>query len=288
MEIRPSLSGKQAPWYDLFVMASKRKRLDVALVERGLAPSRAVAQRLILAGEVLVGGQIADKPASFVPEGARIELKAKPRYASQGGLKLEKALREFSIDVKGKDSLDIGASTGGFTDCLLQHGARRVYAVDVGKGQLDWKLRQDSRVIVLEGVNARYSKPEQIGGPIDLATVDVSFISVKKILPALKPIVKPGGDLIVLIKPQFEAGRPYVGRGGVVKDPAVHERVLQDVAAFAERELELSVIDATHSPLKGPAGNIEFFIHLVNAPGRSREIDWAQLVREAHEELRGC
>lgn len=269
-------------------MASERKRLDVTVVERGLAPSRSAAQRLIQAGQVLVNGQIVDKPASLVPHGARIELKAKPRYVSRGGLKLEKALREFCIDVEGKDSLDVGASTGGFTDCLLQHGARRVYAVDVGKGQLEWKLRQDSRVIVLEGVNARYLKPEQIGGPIDLATVDVSFISVKNILPALKGIVKPGGDLLVLIKPQFEAGRPSVGRGGVVKDPTVHERVLQDIAVFVERELDRSVMAATHSPLKGPAGNIEFLLHLVNAPGRSREIDWARLVREAHEELRGC
>ncbi len=272
----------------LIKMISQRKRLDIALVERGLAPSRTVAQRLILAGQVLVDGQIVDKPAAQIPESAPIELKEKPKYVSQGGYKLEKSLRVFQIDVQDKVCLDIGASTGGFTDCLLQHGAKRVYAVDVGKGQLDWKLRQDPRVVVLEGINARYLTPEQIGEPVDLATVDVSFISVKKILPALVPIVKPGGHIVALIKPQFEAGREHVGRGGVVKDPKIHERVLRDVAEFAERELKLSIIDATHSPFKGPAGNIEFFLHLINEPGRSQAIDWAEQVRKAHEELNAC
>ncbi len=268
-----------------------KKRLDLLLVERGLAPSRALAQRLIRAGRVLVDGEVADKPSHPVSPDASLELKEKPRYVSQGGYKLEKALRAFRLDVAGKVCLDVGASTGGFTDCLLQHGAERVYAVDVGKGQLDWTLRNDPRVVVLEGVNARHLTGEQVGERVDLATVDVSFISVKKILPALRGIVKPDGDIVVLVKPQFEAGREHVKKGGVVKDPEVHERVLRGVAEFAERELAMPVLNATHSPFKGPAGNVEFLLHLGmgNAPGRSRALDrdwdWAEQVRRAHEEL---
>lgn len=269
-------------------MASERKRLDLVLVERGLASSRTLAQRLIQAGRVLVNGQIADKPARLVPAEAQIELQERPRYVSQGGYKLEKALRVFQIDVTGRVCLDVGASTGGFTDCLLQHGAKRVYAVDVGKGQLDWRLRRDPRVVVLEGVNARYLTREQVGEPVDVATVDVSFISVKKILPALTELVKPDGDLVVLVKPQFEAGREHVRRGGVVKDPRVHERVLADVAEFAAKELGLSVQGATHSPLKGPAGNIEFFLHWKDESGQSRVVAFSDVVRRAHEELKPC
>jgi len=266
-------------------MAVKRRRLDVELVERGLAPSRTLAQRLIRAGKVLVEGQVADKPAMLVPEGAHIGLKEEPKYVSQGGPKLERALEAFSIEVQGKICLDVGASTGGFTDCLLKHGARRVYAVDVGKGQLDWKLRKDPRVIVMEGVNARHLRPEQIGERVDLATVDVSFISVKKILSALVPIVKPSGDLIVLVKPQFEAGREHVGRGGVVKDPQVHLKVLEDLARFVREDLKISVVNGCYSPFRGPAGNIEFFMHLANFPGRACEIDWTGLVKQAHLSL---
>lgn len=268
-------------------MATK-KRLDLLLVERGLAPSRTLAQRLIQAGQVLVNGQIADKPAQLVSPNAHIELKEKPRYVSQGGYKLEKALHGFEIGVTGRVCLDVGASTGGFTDCLLQHGACRVYAVDVGKGQLDWTLRNDPRVVVLEGVNARHLTFEQIGEPVDVATVDVSFISVKKILPALKEVVKSGGDLLVLVKPQFEAGREHVGRGGVVRDPQVHERVLADVAEFAAKELGLSVKGATHSPVKGPAGNIEFFLHLKDESGQALILDFQDVVKRAHEELKSC
>jgi 23S rRNA (cytidine1920-2'-O)/16S rRNA (cytidine1409-2'-O)-methyltransferase len=223
-----------------------------------------------------------DKPATPVPEDVPIWLKEKPRYVSQGGLKLEKALHLFGIDVGGKVCIDIGASTGGFTDCLLQHRAKRVYAVDVGKGQLDWGLRNDPRVIVLEGVNARHLIWEQIGERVDLATVDVSFISVKKILPALMPIVKPSGGIIVLVKPQFEAGREHVQRGGVVKDPQIHQRVLEDLACFATEELRTSVVNAGYSPIQGPAGNIEFLMYLVNEPGCPRIIDWKALVKEAH------
>jgi 23S rRNA (cytidine1920-2'-O)/16S rRNA (cytidine1409-2'-O)-methyltransferase len=263
----------------------KKQRLDLLLVARGLFQSRAQAQRAISAGLVLVNGQVIDKAGAQIPSDAHIELKEKPRYVSQGGLKLERALHVFQIDVADKVCLDVGASTGGFTDCLLQHGAKRVYAVDVGKGQLDWKLRADLRVVVLEGLNARYLKPEQIGEPVDIATVDVSFISLKLILPPLKEIVKPKGDLICLVKPQFEAGREHVTRGGVVKDSSVHQRVLEELASFVQTQLELSVVNATHSPIKGPAGNIEFLMHIRNEPGQSAPIDWARLVEHAHKEL---
>lgn len=264
---------------------TKKQRLDLVLVERGLVGSRAQAQRAISAGLVLVNGQIIDKPGAHVPLDAQLEMKENPRYVSQGGLKLEKALRTFHIDVTDKICLDIGASTGGFTDCLLQHGAKRVYAVDVGKGQLDWQLRTDPRVTVLEGINARYLKPEQIGETVDIVTVDVSFISLKLIVPPLKEIVKPTGDLICLVKPQFEAGREHVQRGGVVRDPLIHQRVLEDLARFAQDQLQLSVANATFSPIKGPAGNIEFFVHLVSQPQKSAPIDWAGLVTQAHQEL---
>jgi len=264
---------------------SSKQRLDLLLVARGLVSSRAQAQRTISAGRVLVNRQIIDKPGASVSVDAQIEIKEQSRYVSQGGLKLEKALRAFHIDVTDKVCLDVGASTGGFTDCLLQHGAKRVYAVDVGKGQLDWKLRTDPRVVVLEEINARYLQPEQIGEPVDLATVDVSFISLKLILPPLTEIVMPKGDLICLVKPQFEAGREYVRRGGVVKDSSVHQRVLEDLARFAQDQLKLSVVNATFSPLKGPAGNIEFFMHIRNEAAPSAPIDWARLVEHAHKEL---
>jgi 23S rRNA (cytidine1920-2'-O)/16S rRNA (cytidine1409-2'-O)-methyltransferase len=262
-----------------------KRRLDVVLVERGLFQSRAAAQRAIVAGCVRVDDQVVDKPATVIPAKARIELLKKPRYVSQGGFKLEKALRVFEFTVQGKICLDIGASTGGFTDCLLQHGAARVYAVDVGKGQLDWKLRNDPRVVVKEDLNARYLRPEQIGEQVDLATVDVSFISLRLVLPALKPIVKRAGDVIALVKPQFEAGREYIRRGGVVKDPEVHRTVLEGLAQFTTWELRLSLLNATFSPFKGPAGNIEFFLYLRNAAGPGTDIDWAELVRESHRIL---
>ncbi|MCS7197457.1 MAG: TlyA family RNA methyltransferase [Candidatus Bipolaricaulota bacterium] len=261
-----------------------KRRLDLLLVDRGLFSSRAQAQRAISAGLVLVNGQIIDKPGAQVSVDSQIEVKETPRYVSQGGLKLEKALRAFQIDVTNKVCLDVGASTGGFTDCLLQHGAKKVYAVDVGKGQLDWKLRTDSRVVVLEEINARYLQPQQIGELVDIATVDVSFISLKLILPPLTQIVKPQGDLISLVKPQFEAGREHVRRG-VVRDPSVHQRVLEDLVRFAEETLKLSVVNATHSPIRGPAGNIEFFLHIRNESSHGVPLDWARLVEHAHKEL---
>ncbi len=263
----------------------KKLRLDLLLVERGLVRSRTEAQRAILAGQVSVAGQIIDKPGAQVPIDAPIAVKEQQRYVGQGGLKLEKALRAFHLDITDKVCLDVGASTGGFTDCLLQHGARKVYAVDVGKGQLDWKLRTDPRVTVLEEINARYLTPDQIGEPVDIATVDVSFISLKLILPPLKEIVTPKGDLICLVKPQFEAGREHVQRGGVVKDSVTHQHVLEDLMRFAQDQLKLSVVNATFSPIKGPAGNIEFFMHIRNEPSHGVPIDWARLVEQAHQEL---
>lgn len=263
-----------------------KNRLDFLVIERGLCATRAQAQRAIIAGHVLVNGQISDKPGAQVFNDALIELKEQARYVSQGGLKLEKALRAFQIDVHNRVCLDVGASTGGFTDCLLQHGASKAYCADVGKGQLDWKLRNDPRVVVLEEINARYLKPEQIGETIDLATIDVSFISLKLILPPLRSIVKSGGDLVCLVKPQFEAGREKVKRGGVVKDPEVHRHVLEELTRFSTEDLALSVVNATYSPIKGPAGNIEFFLYIKNGPGVEVALDFARLVEEAQRQHR--
>lgn len=263
----------------------KKERLDLLLVARGLAKSRAQAQRLVQAGRVRVGGQVVDKPGAQVPLDAEVKIASPPRYVSRGGEKLEAALAAFEVNPKGKVCLDVGASTGGFTDCLLKHGAECVYAVDVGKGQLDWGLRNDPRVVVREGVNARYLSPDDIGEPVDLATVDVSFISLRLVLPPLRGIVKLEGDAIALVKPQFEAGREKVGKGGVVREPEVHREVLERLAAFAREELGWSVRGAVPSPLLGPAGNIEFLLHLLPRPHEDRPVDWGQLVTEAHRTL---
>ncbi len=261
-----------------------RKRLDLLLEERGLVGSRSQARGEILAGNVLVEGVVVDKPGALVSEGAELELRSGLRYVSRGGLKLERALQAFGIDVLDKVALDVGASTGGFTDCLLQHGAKRVYAIDVGKGLLDWRLRQDRRIVVLEGLNARYLRPEDIGEQVDLATIDVSFISLKLILPPLVAIVREGGELIPLVKPQFEAGRARVKKG-LVRDPRVHLEVLEELRRFVVGELGLSLLAATYSPIKGPEGNIEFFFHLRNSPGKSAWIDLEGVVAAAHAEL---
>lgn len=246
--------------------------------------SRSQARGEILSGRVLVDGVVIDKPGAMVSEGAKLELLAKPRYVSRGGLKLEWALQTFGVDVRGRVALDVGASTGGFTDCLLQHGARRVYALDVGRGLLDWRLRRDERVVVLEGLNARYLKPETIGETVDLATIDISFISLKLVLPLLKAIVRDGGELIPLVKPQFEAGREKVKKG-LVRDPRVHLEVLEELQRFIVEELGLSLLGATYSPIKGPKGNIEFFFYLRNSAGRSGEVDLEAVVAAAHAEL---
>lgn len=251
----------------------KGERLDQLLVQRGLAPSRTKAQALILAGQVQVDGILVDKPGTLVGAEAAISIRKPQRYVSRGGEKLERALEAFAIDPRGKVALDIGASTGGFTDCLLQHGAAKVYAVDVGKGQLHLKLRQDPRVIVKEELNARYLSPEDIGEAIDLVTIDVSFISLCLILPALRGIVSPCGDIIALVKPQFEAGR-YQVRKGVVRDPDVHRQVLSELAGFVQGELGWSVLGGIPSPILGPKGNREFFLHIAPRPGLREALDW--------------
>ena len=235
----------------------KRHRLDVLLTERGLVPSRARAQALVLAGKVLVDGAPVTKAGTSVAEGAVIELVAPDHpYVSRGALKLRAALDAFAISPEGLDCLDVGASTGGFTDLLLERGARRVAALDVGRGQLDWKLRTDPRVTVLEGVNARHLGPGDLPFAVDLACVDVSFISLELVVPAVVPHLKPGATLICLVKPQFEAGRDQVGSGGVVRDEAVRRRVVDaTVAALATLGLEL--VGVVPSPIRGPKGNLE-------------------------------
>lgn len=257
-------------------MRKERKRLDLVLVERGLAPSRAKAQALILAGQVRVDGICVDKPGTSISPSAHIEVLSPPRYVSRGGEKLEAALKAFGIDPTGKKCLDIGASTGGFTDCLLQHGAARVYAVDVGRGQLHWKLRQDPRVVVKEGLNARYLRFDDIGEEVDLVTIDVSFISLRLILPRLLGLVRPEGAVIPLVKPQFEAGREKVKKG-VVRDGQIHREVLADLAKFVEERLQWSVVDVIASPLLGPKGNREFFMHIVPRAGLGKGIAWGKL-----------
>jgi 23S rRNA (cytidine1920-2'-O)/16S rRNA (cytidine1409-2'-O)-methyltransferase len=226
---------------------------------RGLVTSREQARRLIMAGEVLVNGERLDKPGTQVDPDARVEVKQRPPYVSRGGLKLEAALHAFAIPVEGMVAADVGASTGGFTDCLLQHGAARVYAIDVGYGQIAWSLRQDPRVVLMERTNVRYL--EALPERVDLATIDVSFISLKLVIPAVLRWTRPDGSIVALIKPQFEAGRDEVGRKGVVRDRAVHRAVLLGFTAWAQ-EHGLGVLGLIPSPLQGPAGNIEFLVHL--------------------------
>ncbi len=248
--------GKASEWVQSSV---QKERLDVLLVARGLAESRNAAQKLILAGEVLVGENRADKPGMSVAVDAPIRVRQGLPFVSRGGIKLQAALDAFRLDVTGLVCADVGASTGGFTDCLLQRGAARVYAIDVGYGQLDWKLRQDSRVVVLERTNARYL--ESLPEPIDLVTIDASFISLTIILPAATNWLKPDGQIVALIKPQFEAGRKQVGKGGVVRDPAIQADVLRRVLNWANAH-DLPPLDVIRSPIAGPAGNIEFLVRL--------------------------
>lgn len=239
----------------------KRQRLDLLLLERHLVESREDGRRRILAGEVLVNDQAVTKAGSFVQLGARIHLKPVPRYVSRGGFKLEKALQEFAISVKGKTALDIGASTGGFTDCLLAHGAARVFAVDVGYGQLDWKLRNDPRVVVLEKTNIRYLNRSALPDDVQIATIDASFISLKLILPCVKALLPETHEVIALIKPQFEVGKGKVGKGGVVRSAAEHARVIAEIekAAAATGYRSRGIVE---SPLLGPKGNREFLLYL--------------------------
>ena len=265
-----------------------KKRLDVLLVEQGYADNRTKAQAIIMSGNVYVDGQKADKPGTSYEETVSLEVRgAICPYVSRGGLKLEKALRDFGVDPTGYVCSDSGASTGGFTDCLLQQGAKKVFAIDVGYGQLDWKIRSDPRVVVMERTNVRYVTPEQLGEPLDLSVVDVSSISLKIVLPVIKTFLKPEeGQVLCLIKPQFEAGREKVGKKGVVRDPGVHKEVLD---AFVEltQQLGFTILGLTFSPVKGPEGNIEFLGHLTLADRAGIVPDTAQLVAQAHEALKG-
>lgn len=262
-----------------------KERLDILLTEKGLCESRSRAQALIMSGEVYVNGQKCDKAGTPVDSEALIEVRGSVcPYVSRGGLKLEKALRDFGVDPTGFVCSDSGTSTGGFTDCLLQKGAKKVFAIDVGYGQLAWSLRTDERVVCMERTNIRYVKPEDLGEPLDLSVVDVSFISLKIVLPAIKALLKPTGQILCLIKPQFEAGKDKVGKKGVVRDPAVHAEVLENFLTLAA-ELQLTVRNLTFSPVKGPEGNIEFLGHLSMLPDGGIVPDVRALVAAAHEAL---
>jgi 23S rRNA (cytidine1920-2'-O)/16S rRNA (cytidine1409-2'-O)-methyltransferase len=239
-----------------------KERLDVLLVNRGLASSREKAKTIIMSGDVFVNGQREDKAGSTFDDKCEIEVRGnKLKYVSRGGLKLEKAVNEFGLSFDGLTCMDIGASTGGFTDCMLQNGAKKVYSIDVGHGQLDWKLRNDERVICMEKTNFRYIKPEDIGEKIDFASCDVSFISLTKILLAARALLKDEGRMVLLIKPQFEAGREKVGKKGVVRDEAVHVEVIEKIVRFADI-CGFDILRLDYSPIKGPEGNIEYLIYL--------------------------
>ncbi len=239
-----------------------KERADALLVSRGLCDSREQAKRLILAGEVLTGTTVVAKPSTKLPVDAELTVKEKPKYVGRGGLKMEGALDVFNIDPSGMTCLDVGASTGGFTDCLLQRGASKVHAVDVGTNQLVWKLRSDPRVIVKEKFNARYMTPEDIGEPIDLAVTDVSFISLTKILPQMFATLGADGQIVCLIKPQFELDREDISKGGIVRDPALHQRAVDKIHQFVSEELNHRWIQCIDSPIKGTEGNKEFLAWL--------------------------
>ena len=236
-----------------------KERLDVLISDRGLTESQEKARRLILAGEVSIGGNTYLKPGQLFPLHTEIDIRETPKYVGRGGIKLEKAIRDFELLVDGMVAIDVGASTGGFTDCLLQNSAKFVYAIDVGYGQLAWKLRQDSRVDVIERTNIRRVSFAQFSLPIDIAVIDVSFISLKKVIPTIIGLIKPTGDILALVKPQFEVGRGLVEKGGVIRDPQVHIDVLHGLIEFI-MELNLFVMAISFSPIRGAAGNIEFFI----------------------------
>ena len=264
-----------------------KERLDVLLVQKGLAPSREKAKTMIMEGNVFVDNQREDKAGTFFDPSVNIEIHGNTlRYVSRGGLKLEKAMAQFGITLDDKVCMDIGASTGGFTDCMLQNGAKKVYAVDVGYGQFAWKLRQDPRVVCMEKTNIRYVTPEDIGDALDFASVDVSFISLTKVLGPAKELLKDGGQMVCLIKPQFEAGKDKVGKKGVVRDPAVHHEVIERVILFA-KSIGFGILHLDYSPIKGPEGNIEYLVHIIkDAEAESQEvIDVGAVVAAAHGEL---
>ena len=261
----------------------KKVRLDQLVFDRGFTESRERAKTTIMSGLVYVNGQKADKPGMPVDPECALEVRgdALP-FVSRGGFKLDKALKVFPVDPAGKTCIDCGASTGGFTDVLLQHGAAKVYSVDVGYGQLAWKLRTDPRVVNMERTNLRYVTKEQIPEDLDLAVMDVSFISIRLVLPAVKQLLKPGADYICLIKPQFEAGREEVGKKGVVRDPAVHEEVVRGILDFAP-SIGFTVMGLDYSPIRGPEGNIEYICWLKNGEFEAAAVDPAAVVRASHE-----
>lgn len=262
-----------------------KDRLDILLVKRGLAESREKAKAVIMSGIVYVDGQKEDKAGQTFADTANIEVRGNTlKYVSRGGLKLEKAMECFDVSVKDKVCMDIGASSGGFTDCMLQNGAKKVYAVDVGHGQLAWKLRNDTRVVVMEKTNIRYVKPEDIGESIDFASIDVSFISLSKVLPAAYNLLGECGEIVALIKPQFEAGREKVGKKGVVREKSTHIEVIQNCFAYA-KENGFFVRELEFSPVKGPEGNIEYLYHLVKSGDVDSDIDIENVVNTAHEKL---
>lgn len=267
-----------------------KKRLDLLMVERALAPSREKAKAYIMSGDVYVDGQKEDKAGTMFPETVKIEVRGNTLpYVSRGGLKLEKAMKHFGVSLAGKVCMDVGASTGGFTDCMLQNGAPKVYSIDVGYGQLDWKLRNDPRVVCMEKTNIRYVLPEDIEEPAAFSSIDVSFISLTKVLLPVRNLLTEDGEIVCLIKPQFEAGREKVGKKGVVRDPAVHLEVIEKVLDFAAG-IALEPHHLSFSPIKGPEGNIEYLLHLVKRPeGREiiscPEVRAEEVVAEAHRQL---
>ena len=262
-----------------------KKRLDILLTEAGYADSRSKAQAITMSGNVYVNGQKADKPGTSFEESVEIEVRgAVCPYVSRGGLKREKALRDFGVKPEGYVCSDSGASTGGFTDCLLQQGAKKVFAIDVGYGQLDWKIRSDDRVVVMERTNIRYVTPEDLGEPLDLSVIDVSFIGLEIVLPTIKTLLKPTGQVLCLIKPQFEAGKENVGKKGVVRDPGIHRMVLDNFVSLV-KGLDFKILGLTFSPVKGPEGNIEFLGHLTLADLPGIEPDTAEVVAQAHRTL---
>jgi 23S rRNA (cytidine1920-2'-O)/16S rRNA (cytidine1409-2'-O)-methyltransferase len=262
---------------------AEKKRIDIYLLESGMTESREKAKALVVAGAVFINGRRCDKPSFILSGDEKVEMKAQEEFVSRGGKKLEKAIKTFHIDLKGVTAVDVGASTGGFTDCMLQNGAEFVYAVDVGRGQLAWKLRSDSRVKSMERVNARFLSPDMFDREIHFASIDVSFISLKLVLPAVKSILTAPYNIVALIKPQFEAGRDKVGKKGVVRDVAIHTEVIKGVLDFT-RGAGFAVAGLTYSPIKGPEGNIEYLVLLRDGEEVS-EISAERVVKEAHETL---
>lgn len=266
---------------------SKKKRLDLAVFDNGFAESREKAKAIIMSGIVYVNNQKSDKPGTMISDDATVEVRGKTLpYVSRGGLKLEKAMKVFNIDLKGKTTMDVGASTGGFSDCMLQNGAKKVYAVDVGYGQLAYKLRIDDRIVNLERTNIRYLDEDKVPDKIQFASIDVSFISLKLVLPVLLNFLADNANVVCLIKPQFEAGKEFVGKKGVVRDKLVHEKVINEIIEFVQKN-NYQVIDINFSPVKGPQGNIEYLLYLKrnNNTFDKTSINIKQVVLNSHREL---